>query len=154
LDLGTHCDLILVLLWDALHRGDIAQARRLAERRATVIVNTFDDRTDAVDQLESTTVARASRAALASWAGQPETADSELSRVGDDRLAHWEHFPLYGTALAVAYQQYDLGDRLDQAVARFDSLRVSTRGLLPVGVGFFLYRAQARVEQCRLANGA
>jgi hypothetical protein len=153
LDLGTQSDLFLVLLWDALHRGDIAHARALAERRATLIASTFDDRTDAVDRLESTTVARATRAALAAWAGRPDAANSELFQADDDRLAHWERFPLYGTALAVAYEQHDLGDRFDEVAARFDALRVSKRGLLPVGVGFFLYRAQARVEQCRMCDG-
>jgi hypothetical protein len=68
-------------------------------------------------------------------------------------LANWELFPLYGTALAVAYQQHELGDSFDQMVAQFDALRMPTRGLLPVGIGFFLYRAQARVEQFRAANG-
>jgi hypothetical protein len=154
LDLGTQSDLILVLLWDALHRGDIAQARRLAERRATLIATTFDGRTDAVDQLESTTVARSTRAVLAAWAGHPESADSELFHADDARLANWELFPLYGTALAVRYHHDDLGDRFDELVDRFDSLRMPTRGLLPVGIGFFLYRAQARVEQYRSAHGA
>jgi ABC-type cobalamin transport system ATPase subunit len=153
LDLGTQSDLILVLLWDALHRGDIGQARRLAERRATLIANTFDAHTDAVDQLESTTVARATRAILGAWAGRPEVADSELFKPADDGLANWELFPLYGTALAVAYQQYDLGHRFDELSDRFDALRMPTRGLLPVGVGFFLYRAQGRVEQYRSATG-
>jgi hypothetical protein len=154
LDLGTQCDLLLILVWDALHRGDVDEARHLAERRTALIAQTFDGRTEAADRLESATVARATRAALASWQDQPDLAESELRHGDDDRLAGWERFPLYGMDIAVAYQLHDLGERFDQAVARFDALRTNARALLPVGIGPYLYRAQGRVEQCRSATGA
>jgi hypothetical protein len=155
LEPGTQNDLLIILLWDALHRGDLHEARRLAQQRDFLIADTGQPDAEAAAGFQSSTVARAALAALHAWLGEGEQAGHHLGpRPEDARLANWERLPLYGAAIAVAYRNGDFGDPFDRAVAAFDGLNLPTRSLLPIAHGFYLYRAQGRAEQYRLAAGA
>jgi hypothetical protein len=153
LELGARSDLILVLLWDALHRGDLREAQRLAERRETLIRSSGEPDSEATAQFQSATVARGALAALYAWLDRPEASERQLHGEADARLARWERLPLCGAAIVASYQRNDLGETFDRVVAEFDALNLPVRTLIPVGIGFFIYRAQGRVEQARLASG-
>ncbi|MGE5156371.1 MAG: ATP-binding protein, partial [Betaproteobacteria bacterium] len=154
LELGVQSDLNLILLWDALHRGEVREAQRLAEHRETLIRDTGQTQPEARVTFQSPAVARAALAALRAWQDRYEDAENLLrDRHDRTRLTRWERLPLYGAAVAVAYHRHDLDETFDRAVAEFDGLNLPVRVLLPVGYGFYLYRAQGRVEQYRLASG-
>jgi tRNA A-37 threonylcarbamoyl transferase component Bud32 len=155
LELGMLNDLILILLWDALHRGDVAAAQQLADHREALIRSTGDHHTGATSGIQSATVARAALAALSAWQDRPEEADTWLDYSGDGRrLRRTERLPLCGAAMVVAYQRYELDETFDRAVAEFDALNLPSRTLLTVADGFHFYRARGRIEQYRLATGA
>jgi hypothetical protein len=155
LDLNAHGDLILLLLWDALHRGEIRTAQDLAQRRETLIRNSGEPDSEATVRFQAATVARGALAAMFAWLDQPDEAQRQLHRGPDDaRLARWERLPLCGAAMIVCWEQHDLGESFDRAVDEFDALNLPLRLLLlPVGTGFILHRALGRIEQSRLATG-
>jgi hypothetical protein len=155
LDLNAHGDLILLLLWDALHRGEVRTAQDLAQRRETLIRNSGEPDSEATVRFQSATVARGALAAMFAWLDRPEDAQRQLHSGPDDaRLARWERLPLCGAAMIVCWEQHDLSESFDRAVAEFDALNLPLRLLLlPVGTGFLLHRALGRIEQSRLATG-
>jgi hypothetical protein len=155
LEVGMLSDLLLILLWDALHRGEVGEARRLAERREALIGTTGEPRGGATIRFQTATVVRAALAGLAAWQDRPEEAEALLAdRRERQGRRRWERLPLFGAAIIVAYQHSELDDRFDRVVAEFDALRLPTRTLLTVADGFYVYRARGRIEQYRRSTGA
>jgi hypothetical protein len=155
LEVGMLSDLLLILLWDALHRGEVAEAQRLADQREALIGTTGEARGGATTRFQTATVVRAALAGLAAWQDRPEEAEALLAdRHEKQGRRRWERLPLFGAAIVVAYQQSPLDERFDQIVAEFDALRLPSRTFLTVADGFYVYRARGRIEQYRRATGA
>jgi diguanylate cyclase (GGDEF)-like protein len=154
LKVGQRSDMLFILMWDALQRGSVSLAQQMCDQRdglSTVIGETGSEVTA---RFESGTAARAARAGLLAW---QDRGDEAVMLLGlgtvDVQLPRWEQLPIYGGAIAVALERYDLGEYFDRAVQLFDDLRLPVNVLYPVALGWVLARAQGRVEQVRLSTG-
>jgi diguanylate cyclase (GGDEF)-like protein len=157
LDAGQASDLLLVLLWDALMRGDMAAAEGFwAERDALIATSVQTGRI----------TTHATEAVLLALRGRLPEAVMHLERMrarpsGGERkdgpsggeLLLWERVDILWATMAVAVEHDDLGDRFDDAVAELDGLGLAPLDLVPVQRGLYLYRALGRVEQARAAGG-
>jgi diguanylate cyclase (GGDEF)-like protein len=153
LEVGLQSDMIFILLWDALQRGTVADAQRLADRRR-ILTRVIADGSEPAARLESGTSprAQAALAALLAWQDRPEDAAALLA-TPNPNLRRWELLPLYGAAMTVAYEHRRLAE-FDEAVDRFDGLRMPVKMLIGLGGGFHVTRSLGRVEQCRTAPAA
>jgi diguanylate cyclase (GGDEF)-like protein len=153
LDVGLQSDMIFILLWDALQRGAVADAQRLADRRR--ILTTLTGRGSeptARSEAGASTRALTAVAALLAWQDRPEEAAALLANPHPTRR-RWELVPVYGAAMTVAYEHRRMAE-FDDAVERFDGLRMPVKMLIGFGGGFHVTRSLGRVEQCRTAPAA
>jgi diguanylate cyclase (GGDEF)-like protein len=154
LEVGQQSDMLFILLWDALQRGSVKLAQQMADQRDGLSRIIGETGSEATARFEIGTAARAARAGLLAWQDRGDEAVMLLGMgTVDERLPRWEQLPIYGGAIAVAYERYDLGEYFDQAVSQFDGLKLPMKVLFPVALGWVLVRALGRIEQVRLARG-
>jgi diguanylate cyclase (GGDEF)-like protein len=153
LEVSLQSDMIFILLWDALQRGAVAEAQRLADRRRilTTVVGNGGEPTVRLESGRSPR-ALAALAALLAWQDRPEDAAALLADPSPG-LRRWELLPVYGAAMMVAYEHRRMA-AFDEAVDRFDGLRMPVKMLIGLGGGFHVVRSLGRVEQCRTACAA
>jgi diguanylate cyclase (GGDEF)-like protein len=151
-DVGLQSDILFILWWDALQRGLIVEAQRVAERRDALTEFVGEEGSDATERFLHGTSVRGVLAALRVWQGRGDEA-WELIRAPLVGLeSDWAYLPVYGAAMIVAYEARDLGEEFDRAVANFDSLHLPMRALIPFALGFHVWRAMGRLEQVRRAR--
>jgi diguanylate cyclase (GGDEF)-like protein len=154
LELGLRSDVIFILLWDALLRGATREAQQLTDRRYALMKLIGDSGNEDAVRIESGAAARAATACLRAWQDRSEEAGVVLASTPNDaEMLKWERLPVLGAAMVIAYEEHDLGETFDRAVAAFDNLGLPIRMLIPAGWGFYVTRAYGRLEQCRLATG-
>jgi diguanylate cyclase (GGDEF)-like protein len=152
LEVGVQNDALLILIWDALQRGEVRAAERLADRRAALVALIGQLRAEGSVRFEHGAAARAAAAGLLAWQDRAHEAAPLLEFERDEAsMQLWEQQAVFGAAMTVAYEGRDLGEAFDRAVERFEALRLPVKAVLPVALGFFLSRAQGRIEQVRLA---
>src|SRR6185369_11055389 len=147
LEVGLQSDIIFILLWDALQRGAVADAQRLADRRR-ILTTVIGHGGEMIARFESGTSTRGPLAALLAWQDRPDEAAALLAN-RNPNLRRWELLPVYGAEMAVAYEHRQLVE-FDEAVERFDGLRLPVKMLIPLGWGFHVTRSLGRIEQSRL----
>jgi diguanylate cyclase (GGDEF)-like protein len=153
LGVGLQSDMIFVLGWDAVQRGQIREAQRILDLREGLLKLVGQTGGEATARFERGTAARGIAAALLAWQDAGEKAQVLLRLSTDEMRSAWERLPVYGAAMVVAYETGDFGEAFDRAVADFDELNLPVQVVIPIALGFYVYRANGRLEQCRLATG-
>jgi len=78
LEVGLQSDMIFILLWDALQRGAVADAQRLADRRR-ILTAVIGHGGEMIARFESGTSTRGPLAALLAWQDRPDEAAALLA---------------------------------------------------------------------------
>jgi diguanylate cyclase (GGDEF)-like protein len=151
LDIGLQSDIMFILWWDALQRGLVVEAQRVAERREALTEFVGAEGSDATEHFLHGTSVRGALAALRVWQGRADEAWELVREPTVGVHSDWAYLPVYGAAMIVAYEARDLGEEFDRAVTDFDSIRLPMRALIPFALGFYVWRAMGRLEQTRLA---
>jgi eukaryotic-like serine/threonine-protein kinase len=146
IDVGNAIDLIHVLCFDALLRGDKDVLTETFHRREALVA--------ASDQ--STQVARhASTAGLLALRGRCAEAKAWLEQMrleAGPRPQRWQVADIFYGAVMVAVECDEYGEEFDDEVAAFEAHRFTPRTLIPAELGLFIYIAYGRLEQCRAAG--
>ncbi|MFI5954655.1 diguanylate cyclase [Cryptosporangium sp. NPDC051539] len=146
LDAGYRIDLLSVLCWDTLMRGDLTGAEDVFARRRTLV--------DASDGTLNTTV-HACQVGLLALQGRPAEAAAQLTRMlatnGQER---WEQVDFSYAQMLAAVEQGDVGPAFDEAAGALSASGVQWWALIPIQRGLYVYQAYGRIEQARTASPA
>ncbi|GAA3385457.1 diguanylate cyclase [Cryptosporangium minutisporangium] len=143
LDAGRRIDLLSVLCWDTLLRGDVAGAEEVFARRRALV--------DASDGALGTTV-HACHIGLLALQGRPAEAAAQLARVRSaGGQTRWERVDLSYVEMLAEVEQGDCGPAFDAAVAALEKTGVPWWALIPIHRGLYVYQAYGRIEQVRVA---
>ena len=153
LEVGLQSDMIFILAWDAIHRGQIRQAQGTVDLREGLLRVVGQTGGEATARFERGTAARGVAAALLAWQDAGEKALALLGLSTEETRSDWEKLPVHGAAMVVAYEMRELGEPFDRAVAEFDRLDLPVQVLIPLALGFYAVRSLGRLDQCRLTTG-
>ncbi|GAA0810252.1 diguanylate cyclase [Spirilliplanes yamanashiensis] len=142
---GLALDCYSVLCWDWLLSGDLAVAEAGFDRRRRLAASIG---------LAERPVVQASEVCLVALRGRPGEAIAQLGRIETAERAVHEQVDLIIGTLYSALQRDDLGAAFDDAVHRFEALRLSPLDLLPAQQIYYVLVAHGRVEQARTSTGA
>ncbi|SHM54155.1 diguanylate cyclase (GGDEF) domain-containing protein [Cryptosporangium aurantiacum] len=144
LDAGRRIDLLSVLCWDTLLRGDVGGAEEVFTRRQALV--------EASDGALNSTV-HACNVGLLALQGRPAEAAAQLARArADGGRARWERVDLSYVAMLSEVEQGDCGPAFDEAVADLEDAAVPWWALIPIHRGLYVYQAYGRLEQVRVAS--
>ncbi|GAA0259673.1 diguanylate cyclase [Cryptosporangium japonicum] len=145
LDAGRRIDLLSVLCWDTLLRGDVTGAEDVFARRQALV-----EASDGAGAL-STTV-HACHVGLLALQGRPAEAAAQLERVrAGGTGTRWERVDVSYAAMLAEVEQGDCGPAFDRAAEDLAATGVPWWNLIPIQRGLFVYQAYGRVEQLRMA---
>ena len=146
MDAGHRIDLLSILCWDTLLRGDVAAAEDVFARRQTQV--------KASDGTLNGTV-HGSQVGLLAIQGRAAEAAAQLARL---RLTvtkpeNWEQLDQVYVSLLAAVEQRDLGAPFDTAADELAGSGIPWYALIPIQRGLYVYLAHGRIEQSRAARG-
>ncbi|MFG1924200.1 diguanylate cyclase [Cryptosporangium sp. NPDC048952] len=145
LDAGRRIDLLSVLCWDTLMRGDVTGAEDVFARRQALV-----EASEGAGAL-STTV-HACHVGLLALQGRPAEAAAQLDRVrAGGTGTRWERVDAAYAAMLAEVEQGDCGVAFDRAADELTAVGVPWWSLIPIQRGLFVYQAYGRVEQLRVA---
>ncbi|TQS40150.1 diguanylate cyclase [Cryptosporangium phraense] len=146
LDAGYRIDLLSVLCWDTLMRGDLTGAEDVFARRQVLV--------DSSDGTLNTTV-HACQVGLLALQGRPAEAAAQLARMrATNGTERWEQVDLSYAQMLSAVEQGDVGPAFDEAAGALTASGVQWWALIPIQRGLYVYQAYGRIEQVRSATAA